>query len=723
MVKPLLYGDTFGTFHCSICNQGQETFERKGLSWIAIVHLVIYNLIKRAQVEDAKKDEKDRREHYYFRWKEDVCAFIDDYWDYLVPDKQRSLTWNNTIASVLSTHNNLFLSGFEKFHQSAWWTLHKVEPPSNEKKSKATTKQKPNLKRPLKRSKPDPEPPKPKKPKKVKKEEPDPDLLDLSSLSELSSANDLSSDEELPPPVKKKKPETKPAKKPASRKLSLDKMSPEISSPPPPPPSSPVKPKKTKSSKLKSSPKPTSKPELETVLPKSKPEIVQQAKSKSSSSPPPQRQPSLSPPLPPPSPSPSPSPSLTLPEISASVPLSKSNTDDDSRDSPVKQESITIEASTIEEEKALDIPNYSTNTTDDSVTLTEPNTPSNTNTSTHTPSHTQTQTSTHTSKPTVPPSIFHHHLSQQDEWSLLQRLEHSSKKLSFAACRYKRKLAVRRLKRNLGIKLFDMDSQIIQLLRMPKHALEPISKETTILPASNQQEEQTFDDQQQLLEKITFTPYTSSFASRLFGSIRQRETITRDEPWLSSWNGRKLRPFIRRDFQSKPNRMLLLGQIRACAGKPPKKGEVIHGVVEGESIDYVYFQKEHLDQVNRLLSRSFWEGIDVSESLLFPEFSIVALYKRRVIGCAFMTPEAYITYFAVDEGWGKASIGQFMLYHLFQTAISKDITLHVSANNNAMILYQKFGFKPEEFIVNFYDKYYPADSAYSKNAFFLRLRR
>lgn len=27
-----------------------------------------------------------------------------------------------------------------------------------------------------------------------------------------------------------------------------------------------------------------------------------------------------------------------------------------------------------------------------------------------------------------------------------------------------------------------------------------------------------------------------------------------------------------------------------------------------------------------------------------------------------------------------------MLYHLFQTAISKDITLHVSANNNAMVI-------------------------------------
>ncbi|KAG2213451.1 hypothetical protein INT47_009125, partial [Mucor saturninus] len=325
---------------------------------------------------------------------------------------------------------------------------------------------------------------------------------------------------------------------------------------------------------------------------------------------------------------------------------------------------------------------------------------------------------------TVPASggIFNQHLSAQEEWSLLQRLEHSSKKLPYAACRYKRKLAVRRLKRNLGIKLFDMDTQIIQLLRTPKHALEPISKETIITPASNQQEDQATDDQQHLLDKITFTPYSSSFASRLFGSIRQRETITREEPWLSSWNGRKLRPFIRRDYQSKPKRMLLMGQIKACQGKP-SEGKKADGVIPGESIDYVYFQKEHLAQVNQLLSRSFWEGIDVSESLLFPEFSIVALYKRHVIGCAFMTPEAYITYFAVDEGWGNASIGQFMLYHLFQTAISKDITLHVSANNNAMILYQKFGFKPEEFIVNFYDKYYPADSVYSKNAFFLRLRR
>lgn len=55
--------------------------------------------------------------------------------------------------------------------------------------------------------------------------------------------------------------------------------------------------------------------------------------------------------------------------------------------------------------------------------------------------------------------------------------------------------------------------------------------------------------------------------------------------------------------------------------------------------------------------------------------------------------------------------------------MGKDVTLHVSASNAAMLLYQKFGFKAEEYILDFYDKYYPVDSAECRHAFFLRLRR
>lgn len=54
--------------------------------------------------------------------------------------------------------------------------------------------------------------------------------------------------------------------------------------------------------------------------------------------------------------------------------------------------------------------------------------------------------------------------------------------------------------------------------------------------------------------------------------------------------------------------------------------------------------------------------------------------------------------------------------------MTRDITLHVSPNNTAMILYQKFGFKIEEFVQNFYVNYIPAESEMSKHALFLRLR-
>ena len=55
--------------------------------------------------------------------------------------------------------------------------------------------------------------------------------------------------------------------------------------------------------------------------------------------------------------------------------------------------------------------------------------------------------------------------------------------------------------------------------------------------------------------------------------------------------------------------------------------------------------------------------------------------------------------------------------------MGKDVTLHVSVSNPALLLYQKFGFKPEEYIINFYDKYFPVESKECRHAFFVRLKR
>ncbi|KAI0064070.1 hypothetical protein BV25DRAFT_1800956 [Artomyces pyxidatus] len=144
-------------------------------------------------------------------------------------------------------------------------------------------------------------------------------------------------------------------------------------------------------------------------------------------------------------------------------------------------------------------------------------------------------------------------------------------------------------------------------------------------------------------------------------------------------------------------------------------------------ISYVTLAAEHLPQVHDILHRSFWTGIDVSDSLQYgpQQATIVAMYKRLVVGCAFLSSpqETYITYLAVRAGWDNAQIATSMLYHLITRNPNKDITLHVSANNPAMLLYNRFGFKAEEFIVGFYDAYLDPQSRASKNAFRLRLRR
>lgn len=107
----------------------------------------------------------------------------------------------------------------------------------------------------------------------------------------------------------------------------------------------------------------------------------------------------------------------------------------------------------------------------------------------------------------------------------------------------------------------------------------------------------------------------------------------------------------------------------------------------------------------------------VSDSLQYsPErCTVIATYKKLVVGVAILSSpqETYITYLAVKAGWDNAQIATYvalihlpcclteqfshhcystglrpnrsMLYHLIMLNPNKDITLHVSANNSAMV--------------------------------------
>jgi len=42
--KPILNGDLFYLFNCSVCNKGKESIQRLYMSWSEALHLIIYNL-------------------------------------------------------------------------------------------------------------------------------------------------------------------------------------------------------------------------------------------------------------------------------------------------------------------------------------------------------------------------------------------------------------------------------------------------------------------------------------------------------------------------------------------------------------------------------------------------------------------------------------------------------------------------------------------------------
>ena len=66
-------------------------------------------------------------------------------------------------------------------------------------------------------------------------------------------------------------------------------------------------------------------------------------------------------------------------------------------------------------------------------------------------------------------------------------------------------------------------------------------------------------------------------------------------------------------------------------------------------------------------------GIDLSECLQYPDFSVVVLYKKVIVAFGFMVPdvkynEAYISFLLVHPEWRRAGIATFMIYHLIQTS-------------------------------------------------------
>ncbi|KAJ2363171.1 hypothetical protein H4S01_004433, partial [Coemansia sp. RSA 2610] len=633
--KPLR-GDIFYRFKCSVCTAGGEEYERDMLSWVQVIYLALYHL---STGDPGKK---------YFRWRENICATINDNWSSLYPGKSKTATWQNTVAGCLSTHSALFKSGFEDTQQSGNWTLHEVVAPTRER-----------FKGPTKAAK-----------RTRRKEATGAEQEILAVLNEgkakrgarhrVSFSDD--EDEERRARGKRRRQNMKALENDSELLQSV---------------------------------------ELFTQLERQRQDTGPGAEDKGAPG-----------------------------EL-----VSKSETFHRAGNDGEAPSAAAVGDSKGEGLESVGEPGTG------AVEIR------------------RTELGDIAPQPMLGESAdcAAALMSERAQWDVLERIGGSSAAMGVgAARRLRRRLQLRRLKRMLGLPIFDIDRAVGALSGRRQQTWDAAGApdaSNDVKPAGAECSEAAARSGAacETLERAcdagataaigaepheaAGTPYAHSFASRLLGRAVLRDSLTAAGARISPFHGRLLRPFIWRDSramaagggQGQRAELPMLRVLRAIRGREHRifaaRGMPPVAQADHETIDYVHFQQAHVAQVNGLLGRTFWPHIDVSEALQYPEFSVVALYGRRVIGCAFLTPDAYLTYIAVAAGWEGGGIAKYMVYHLTQTVPTKDVTLHVSATNVAMLLYQRLGFKPETYAAGFYRAYLPAASRECPNAFFMRLRR
>ncbi len=322
------------------------------------------------------------------------------------------------------------------------------------------------------------------------------------------------------------------------------------------------------------------------------------------------------------------------------------------------------------------------------------------------------------------------HLTQRQEATLRTHLASLSGAVAKCptAARLYRKLKVRELQRRYGHAIFNLDKTvgkaIDQTIKYVVDNTKPHYEQ--VVPVKRLSSDLLFSrvvtnspppeihSGEEVLKRVTVLSHSLPHAHTTLRECLEGHSYS-NKTIVSPHTTRVLKPFIFRTNELRPLRVRLNAEI--CKTSEYKV----------QSFDFVYLQHHLIAAVNKFVSNFFW-SVDLSEYMECPDFTCVVLYGSLVIGCAFMTPdvkvnEAYISFLAVHPEFQRCGLGKLMLYHLVQSCMGKDITLHVSVDNPAMFLYHKFGFKAEKYCLDFYEHYYPSTHHQSKHAYCMRLQR
>jgi len=172
--------------------------------------------------------------------------------------------------------------------------------------------------------------------------------------------------------------------------------------------------------------------------------------------------------------------------------------------------------------------------------------------------------------------------------------------------------------------------------------------------------------------KITHTPYEKSFASRLYGI--QQTPLSKKTP-----------PYVRREYGLYPLGLQFLQELAIVSRNRSDANYKTTTLVRAASpIDIAPLAQQHVSQSNTLLQRLFWPGINITDCVGF-HTGIVALYRKLVVGVGVITPDGYLMYLAVRPHWEGEGLGRMMLWWLVRENENVDITLHVAADNPALV--------------------------------------
>ncbi|XP_076869063.1 PHD finger protein 1 [Brachyhypopomus gauderio] len=119
LTKPLLYGDRFYEFHCSVCTNGPETIQRLPMTWVDLAHLVLYHLSLCCKRK-------------YFDFDHEIMAFTNENWESLLlgtlsdtPKQDRC----HNLLNALNSHKDRFVSGKEIKKKKCLFGLQVRAPP------------------------------------------------------------------------------------------------------------------------------------------------------------------------------------------------------------------------------------------------------------------------------------------------------------------------------------------------------------------------------------------------------------------------------------------------------------------------------------------------------------------------------------------------------------------------------------------------------------------